>query len=88
MQGTGLGGFRGRWGERGQPCANERSTSHRWFEPPCLLRSEAATRIHDPGVRRWLIACEVGTGKAEDEKAPLSEIIEVLNKRFGTAFTE
>jgi type I restriction enzyme R subunit len=31
---------------------------------------------------------EVGTGKAKDEKAPLSEIIEVLNERFGTEFTE
>lgn len=31
---------------------------------------------------------EVGSGRAEDEKAPLSEIIEVLNERFGTAFTE
>jgi type I restriction enzyme R subunit len=30
----------------------------------------------------------VGTGKAKDEKAPLSEIIEVLNERFGTQFTE
>src|SRR5258708_31809065 len=31
---------------------------------------------------------EVGTGKAKDEKAPLSEIIEVLNERFSTQFTE
>jgi type I restriction enzyme, R subunit len=31
---------------------------------------------------------DVGTGKAKDEKAPLSEIIEVLNERFGTRFTE
>jgi len=31
---------------------------------------------------------EVGTGTAQDEKAPLSEIIEVLNERFGTQFTE
>lgn len=31
---------------------------------------------------------EVGTGKAKDEKAPLSEIIQVLNERFGTNFTE
>jgi type I restriction enzyme, R subunit len=31
---------------------------------------------------------DVGTGKAKDEKAPLSEIIEVLNDRFGTSFTE
>lgn len=31
---------------------------------------------------------EIGTGKAKDEKAPLSEIIQVLNDRFGTEFTE
>jgi type I restriction enzyme R subunit len=34
------------------------------------------------------IPSEVGTGKAKDEKAPLSEIIEVLNERFGTQFSE
>jgi type I restriction enzyme, R subunit len=31
---------------------------------------------------------DVGTGKAKDEKAPLSEIINALNDRFGTEFTE
>jgi len=31
---------------------------------------------------------DVGTGKAKEEKAALSEIIEVLNDRFGTNFTE
>jgi len=31
---------------------------------------------------------EVGTGKAKDEKAPLSEIIDVLNERYGTRFSE
>ena len=31
---------------------------------------------------------EVGSGKPKEEKAPLSEIIQVLNERFGTAFTE
>jgi type I restriction enzyme R subunit len=31
---------------------------------------------------------DVGTGKAKDEQAPLSEIIEVLNERFGTQFSE
>lgn len=31
---------------------------------------------------------EVGTGKAKDEKVPLSEIIHVLNERFGTNFTD
>jgi type I restriction enzyme R subunit len=34
------------------------------------------------------LACNVGTGKARDEKAPLSEIIKVLNDRFGTNFTD
>lgn len=31
---------------------------------------------------------DVGSGKAKDERAPLSEIIEVLNERFGTSFNE
>ncbi len=31
---------------------------------------------------------DVGTGKAKDEKAPLSEIIGILNERFGTQFNE
>ncbi|MCB9978233.1 MAG: type I restriction endonuclease subunit R [Rhodospirillales bacterium] len=31
---------------------------------------------------------DVGTGKAKDERAPLSEIIQVLNERFGTSFTD
>lgn len=31
---------------------------------------------------------DVGTGKAKDEKIPLSEIIKVLNDRFGTNFTD
>lgn len=31
---------------------------------------------------------EVGTGKGKDEKVPLSEIITILNERFGTTFTE
>jgi type I restriction enzyme R subunit len=31
---------------------------------------------------------DVGTGKPKEEKAPLSEIIKVLNDRFGTNFTD
>ena len=31
---------------------------------------------------------DVGTGRAKEEKVPLSEIIKVLNERFGTQFTE
>ncbi|MFZ4524572.1 MAG: type I restriction endonuclease subunit R, partial [Chlorobium sp.] len=30
----------------------------------------------------------VGTGKAKDEEKPLSEIIQALNERFGTDFTD
>src|SRR4029077_7303078 len=29
---------------------------------------------------------DIGTGKSKDENVPLSEIIEVLNERFGTQF--
>lgn len=38
-----------------------------------------------PGVKS---PTEVGTGRAKEEKAPLSEIIQVLNERFGTNFTD
>ena len=31
---------------------------------------------------------DVGSAKVQEEKAPLSEIIQALNERFGTAFTE
>ena len=31
---------------------------------------------------------DVGTGKAQEDKKPLSDIIEVVNERFGTDFTE
>ena len=42
------------------------------------------------GPRRptWSSPSAVGTGNPEDEKAPLSEIIERLNERFGTEFTD
>lgn len=30
---------------------------------------------------------DVGTGKATEEKAPLSQIIQAVNERFGTQFT-
>ena len=40
--------------------------------------------VGDPGAK----IVGFGTGKAKEEKAPLSEIIKVLNDRFGTNFTE
>src|SRR5690606_8763840 len=42
-------------------------------------------RVAEPGVVYG--ASEVGTRKAKDAEAQLSEIIEVLNERFGTEFT-
>ena len=43
----------------------------------------------DPGIDGQVTGpTEVGTGAVKDEKAPLSEIIEILNDRFGTEFTE
>ena len=52
----------------------------RVFSGAIMVREGEAQYIKSP--------TEVGTGKAKDEKAPLSEIIEVLNERFGTQFTE
>jgi type I restriction enzyme R subunit len=52
----------------------------RVFAGPIDLRQGDAAYVKSP--------TEVGTGRAKDEKAPLSEIIEVLNERFGTEFSE
>lgn len=51
-----------------------------------IYSGEIALREGEPeGVKS---PTDVGTGKAKDEKAPLSEIIKVLNDRFGTEFTD
>jgi type I restriction enzyme R subunit len=52
----------------------------RIFSGAIDLREGEAQAIRSP--------TEVGTGKAKEEKAPLSEIIQILNERFGTQFTE
>jgi len=39
-------------------------------------------------VRGVFSPTDVGTGKTKDEKVPLSEIITILNERFGTDFSE
>jgi type I restriction enzyme R subunit len=52
----------------------------RIYSGPIELKQGEAEGVKSP--------TEVGTGKADDEKAPLSEIIGVLNERFGTSFTE
>ena len=52
----------------------------RVFSGAILLKEGEAQYVKSP--------TDVGTGKAKDEKAPLSEIIEVLNERFGTQFSE
>ncbi len=51
-----------------------------------IYSGEITLREGDPeGVKS---PTDVGTGKAKDEKVPLSEIIQVLNERFGTNFTD
>ena len=47
-----------------------------------------AIEVNEGEVQYIKSPTEVGTGKAKDKQAPLSEIIEVLNERFGTQFTE
>ena len=47
---------------------------------PINLSSGEAITVKSP--------TDVGTGKAADEKAPLSAVIIVLNDRFGRDFTE
>ena len=53
----------------------------RVFSGAIVLQDDAG----DYGVKS---PTDVGSGKAKDEKAPLSEIIQILNERFGTNFTE
>ncbi len=51
-----------------------------------IYAGEITLREGDPeGVKS---PTDVGTGRAKEEKAPLSEIIKVLNDRFGTSFSE
>ena len=50
--------------------------------------SSGAIEIKDGEAQYIKSPVAVGTGKAKDEQAPLSEIIEVLNERFGTQFIE
>jgi type I restriction enzyme R subunit len=64
----------------GDEVALEYYRMERVYDGPIDLREGEAQYVVSP--------TDVGTGKAKDEKAPLSEIIEVLNERFGTQFTE
>lgn len=51
-----------------------------------IFSGDVGIREGDPeGVKS---PTDVGSGKAKEEKAPLSEIIKVLNDRFGTNFTD
>lgn len=52
----------------------------RIFSGPIMIKEGEQAYVKSP--------TDVGTGKAKDEKIPLSEIISVLNERFGTEFTE
>jgi type I restriction enzyme R subunit len=64
----------------GDEVALEYYRMERVYAGPIDLREGEAQYVVSP--------TNVGTGKAKDEKVPLSEIIEVLNERFGTQFSE
>ena len=51
-----------------------------------LSEGAIVLRVAEPGVVYG--ASEVGTKKAKEDEAQLSEIIEVLNERFGTEFNQ
>jgi type I restriction enzyme R subunit len=50
--------------------------------------SSGAISLHEGEAVGVRSPTDVGTGRAKEEKAPLSEIINVLNDRFGTEFTD
>jgi type I restriction enzyme R subunit len=52
----------------------------RVFSRPIELKDGDAQGVKSP--------TDVGTGKANEDRVPLSKIIKVLNERFGTEFTE
>lgn len=54
--------------------------NQRVFSGPITLQEGEPEGVKSP--------TDVGTGKAKDDKAPLSEIIKILNERFGTNFTD
>ncbi len=47
-----------------------------------------AINLRDGDIEEVKSPTEIGTRKAKDQRAPLSAIIEVLNERFGTDFSE
>ena len=53
-----------------------------------LERVSSGAILHEAPEPYVVSPSAVGTGNPEDEKAPLSEIIERLNDRFGTEFTD
>ncbi len=50
--------------------------------------SSGAIQVKDGPPEGVKSPTDVGTGRAKEDKVPLSEIIQVLNDRFGTSFTE
>ena len=54
-----------------------------------LERVSAGPIVLSQGEAQYVVSpVNVGTGKGKEDKAPLSEIIEVLNERFGTQFSD
>lgn len=58
----------------------------RYYRIDKIAETEIKLTVNDGGVLRS--PTEVGTRQAKEEEASLSEIIEVLNERFGAGLTE
>ncbi|MFO0760172.1 MAG: DEAD/DEAH box helicase family protein [Byssovorax sp.] len=71
---------------RKSPLKLEGDVALKYYRLDKLREGAIALRIAEPGV--VYSPTEVGTKKIKDEEAQLSEIIEVLNDRFGTEFNQ
>ena len=72
--------------DRGDPVKVGDDVSLQYYRLERVFSGAITVKEGDP---EWVKSpTEVGTGKAKDEKVPLSEIIQVLNERFGTEFKE
>jgi len=74
------------WGNTGENPQPEKDVELWYYRMEKTMSGAIALETGDPyGVKS---PTAVGTGKSKDETKPLSEIIDTINKRFGTEFKE
>lgn len=72
--------------EKKSPLDLDGDVALRYYRLDKINEGQILLNVADPAALR--APTDVGTRSAKDEEAALSEIIEVLNDRFGTEFTE